>query len=80
RWPMADGRGCRRYLPVYSSAHGSAHKKAHLLISYAIKQEFSITLSNHACHRRACKLRHVSKEGDGDGNGNQRHREFCRPN
>ncbi|WDF91509.1 hypothetical protein [Aeromonas hydrophila] len=45
--------------------------KAHLLIQYAIKQEFSITLSGHAGHRRACKLRHVSEEGVGNGGGNQ---------
>ncbi|AUZ75270.1 hypothetical protein C3405_00500 [Aeromonas hydrophila] len=24
---LADGQGCHRYLPVYSSSHGSAHKK-----------------------------------------------------
>ncbi|WP_270830946.1 hypothetical protein [Aeromonas sp. QDB03] len=45
--------------------------KAHLLISYAIKQELCITLSDHVGHARGCKLRHVSKEGAGDGGGNQ---------
>ncbi|EIS3740188.1 hypothetical protein LO908_002561 [Aeromonas hydrophila] len=45
--------------------------KAHLLTSYAIKQEFCTTLSSHAGHARGCKLRHVSAEGAGDGDGNQ---------
>ncbi|MGL6527465.1 hypothetical protein ACSZNV_22425, partial [Aeromonas hydrophila] len=46
--------------------------KVHLLISYAIKQELCITLSNHAGHRRACKLQHVSEEEVGNGGGKQR--------
>nr|WP_135354327.1 hypothetical protein [Aeromonas hydrophila] len=46
-------------------------QKAHLLISYAIKQELCITLSDHVGHVYGCKLRHVSKEGAGDGDGNQ---------
>ncbi|MFQ2252046.1 hypothetical protein ACK33C_03335 [Aeromonas hydrophila] len=47
-------------------------QKAHLLISYAIKQEPCITLSGHYGHVRGCKLRHASEEGAGDGGGKQR--------
>ncbi|MBS4671613.1 hypothetical protein, partial [Aeromonas hydrophila] len=75
-WPMADGRWPG--LPQVSAGllviTWLCAPKAHLLISYAIKQEFCTTFSSHAGHARGCKLRHVSAEGAGDGDGNQRHR------